>query len=433
MSMRKLKYLFLASLMALTLGTVSADDALSKLRATDTLYIGNSGLNSVAKFNANTNDYLGAIQGAECYGPDGAFAGFADGVWSAKTSGPCQAFGMFIKAGSLFVANGNNGVYLENSNQVNVSGDVMQFLVGNGRLKKKLVSPTDRSGNINVNAPYSPRGALFYRGKIYVADMAEFDPNDPTADCDGYYAGACKSGSIKIYNPGNGRLIGKMAPDSTFGHVFHPRGIVIKNGLLYAAVRKLPGEDSADPNGRSGGWVLRFDLATGKFKDVFISSDGSCHPPTPADANWTRSDCADPSDQLDRPEGIVFGPDGNIYITSFRYDVEPSDGGNDNDKIMIFDGVTGAYADQIDLAGPQNTSGQRAFAQALLFGPKGRLIVPITSGTEDVGGEVRSYDVGNSSYPYHVIIPAYASGGPLIGGWNLTYGKTDPATLEYTK
>ena len=70
---------------------------------------------------------------------------------------------------------------------------------------------------------------------------------------------------------------------------------------------------------------------------------------------------------LHRPEGLVFGPDGNLYITSFRKDSD------DTDKILIFNG-DGDLLFKINLyiAGQQ----PRAFAQAILFGPEGKLIVP---------------------------------------------------------
>ena len=63
---------------------------------------------------------------------------------------------------------------------------------------------------------------------------------------------------------------------------------------------------------------------------------------------------------LHRPEGLVFGPDGNLYITSFL-----GVDANDVDKILVFDGDTGEFLDKIDLY----AVGQpRAFAQAILFG-----------------------------------------------------------------
>jgi len=60
---------------------------------------------------------------------------------------------------------------------------------------------------------------------------------------------------------------------------------------------------------------------------------------------------------------------------------------------------------------------------ALLFGPGGKLFVPIAE-----TGEVRRYDVSTNQYTYTSFVPA---GGPLVNPWYLTFGTTDPATLAY--
>jgi glucose/arabinose dehydrogenase len=177
---------------------------------------------------------------------------------------------------------------------------------------------------------------------------------------------------------------------SGFTAPFHPRAVVIgPDGLLYVSTRGFVTGLEA--------YVLRFNPLSGKFIDVFTSFKPAA------------SDC---SKHLHRPEGLVFGPNGKLYITSFRAD--PSD----TDKILVFDRRTKQCVDQIDLY----AAGQdRAFAQALLFGPKGKLFVPINN-----TGEVRRYNVRTKTYD--IIIPA---GGNLLSPWYLTFGETDPRTLEY--
>ena len=176
------------------------------------------------------------------------------------------------------------------------------------------------------------------------------------------------------------------------------------DGLLYLA------NATNVVNTPLGGDILRFDPATGHFVDRFVTSTGG-----------GTCDCVN---ELNRPEGLVFGPDGNIYTASFRADA------TDNDKILIFQGPAGAhpgaYVGRIDL----DVAGQdREFAEALLFGPEGRLFVPISGRGGPDAGAVRRYDV--TTKQFDVFVPPSAQGGPLGAPWYLTFGKTDPGTLAY--
>lgn len=90
------------------------------------------------------------------------------------------------------------------------------------------------------------------------------------------------------------------------------------------------------------------------------------------------------------PDGLTFGPDGKLYVTSFKQ-------GTDTDRIVIFDlKDKGMCRDNIDL--PQG-SGERIYAQALLFGPNGRLFVPINT------GEIRRYNLRDKSYDPRSCLP----------------------------
>ena len=160
------------------------------------------------------------------------------------------------------------------------------------------------------------------------------------------------------------------------------------------------------------GWryVLRFDPATRNFKDIFVAND-VCN-------------C-----DFNRPEGLVFGPDGNLYVTSFQVS------SSDTDRILIFAGPysrkPGALLGKIDL---DQVRQDRAYAQALLFGPEGRLFVPITGDyTGPYAGQVRRYNVNDLDHIwYDIFVPSGLIKNPGASWWYLTFGNTDPATLNYT-
>src|SRR5262249_57216102 len=67
----------------------------------------------------------------------------------------------------------------------------------------------------------------------------------------------------------------------------------------------------------------------------------------------------------------------------------------------------------------------RAAGQAIVFGPGGRLFMPISTPNSKYSGAVRSYDVSDGSFV------EFEPPGTLGSGWYLTFGQTDPATLAY--
>ena len=197
-------------------------------------------------------------------------------------------------------------------------------------------------------------------------------------------------------------VIGAVPPEERIDQRVNDHQVIGPDGLLYV---------SNFPNLLTGlgGQVLRFNPETRAFIDVFITSAGGVG-------------------ELNRPEGLVFGPNGKLYITSFRDSSQPSAVGN-TDMIRIYN--NDRFAGKIDLYQVGNTAdpcAPRAFAQALLFGPKGRLFVPITGGGP-CAGQVRSYK--EDTRTFDVFVPPMVGGGPLGTPEYLTFGKTDPATLAY--
>src|SRR5207249_6191735 len=85
--------------------------------------------------------------------------------------------------------------------------------------------------------------------------------------------------------------------------------------------------------------ILRFSGSTGAFLDEFVTAG---------------------SGDLDAPSGLVFGPDGNLYV-----------GSTTRNTILRFDGTSGAFIDVFVPAG----RGGLTVPVGLAFGPDGNLYV----------------------------------------------------------
>jgi DNA-binding beta-propeller fold protein YncE len=297
-------------------------------------------------------------------------------VFNAETGAFQERFvksqgGIHSPNGIVFDPSGNLLLANQNAN-TGIAGEILQF-DGRGKLLSQLVKSNRPDG------PWAPQGIILVNGILFVADLQ----SKPTAE------NPIPPGTLRRYDS-SGAFLGAWVPDPlVFVEPFHPRGVVHgPDGYIYVSnVPNLPA-----PAGTGlGGQVLRF-RDDGTFVDSFISSAGGVG-------------------ALNRPSGLVFGPDGKrLYVTSFR--ANPGD----NDKILIYEGRT--LVDWIDL---DVAAGARAFAQALLFGPGGKLFVPISN-----TGEVRRYDVATKQAE-----PFVAPGGTLELPWFLTFGKSSPGTLGY--
>ena len=280
----------------------------------------------------------------------GAFMGASDGPAVSGLAGPR---GIVIDGGELLVVNQNAGLP--------VSGEVLRYSAATGAFLGALIPFTDE------DAPFAPDGLVLGGGDLFVANLQRKDNTGPPGRINKYASDGTFLGAAKVKN-----------------NEHHPRGVVVgPDGLLYVSTRDL--------TTGLGGTVLRID-ADGKV-EVFIDDKGG-------------------PGQLNRPDGLVFGPDGCLYVTSFR--AAPGD----TDSIRIYD-ADGQFVDKIDLH--DGTTQPRVFAQALLFGPNGKLFVPIAN-----TGEVRRYDVTTGTYD--TFVPA---GSDLIQPLYLTFALTNPGTLAY--
>lgn len=235
-------------------------------------------------------------------------------------------------------------------------------------------------------APFAPRG------------MVTFGPLTIVSDYDGNGAPA-----VAIYNAGAPSA--QLVPDNLAS--FHPRGVVFgPDGDLYVTSFDPATFDSFDPAGA----IVHFDRS-GHSTIVAINNGDGLH------------DAGEIGD-LHNPEGIVFGADGMIYVTSSHGML------NDTDKILVIDPATGKLKDEIPLDEPY---GPVSYSQAILFGPGGKLYVSIGGGM----GEVRRYDVTTKQYDVLVqpVLPIPPGPGlplPLpLSPEYMTFGQTDPMTLAY--
>jgi len=146
--------------------------------------------------------------------------------------------------------------------------------------------------------------------------------------------------------------------------------MIFRNGFLYVANSSLTGQ------------VSRFNANTGAFVNTFVAAG---------------------SGGLSNPEGMVFGPDGNLYVTT--------DGGS----VLRYNGTTGAFIDTFVAA----HSGGLASARGVVFGLDGNLLV---TNFNFAGGGVLRYNGTTGAFIDSFV--AAGSGG-LVSPRPLVFGLGD--------
>ena len=187
---------------------------------------------------------------------------------------------MVIDGDRLLVVNQNVNTHL--------SGEVLAFDKETGASLGAVVAESDK------NAPYVPRGIVLgpEGDDLFVGNFST--------------AQGKSHGSLLRYDLDSGALLSNDKAKGFKNHDFHPRGVVFgPDGMLYVA-------SPMDLKTGLGGAVLRFN-ADGIVRRRVVRSD------------------AGGFGQLNRPEGLVFGPDGNLYVTSFR--AAPGD----KDGVRVYD------------------------------------------------------------------------------------------------
>jgi sugar lactone lactonase YvrE len=147
--------------------------------------------------------------------------------------------------------------------------------------------------------------------------------------------GNTQSRDVVRYDADTGDYRGVFIPAGTGGLLSPDDFLLDPDGLLYLT----SGANDATP----GQGVLRFDPRTGAFIDHFTKFP-------------------DGQNRFIRPYGAAFGPDGLLYVASFR-----------TDEILRFDGRTGDFID-VFARGLGEADGLNG-PNDLLFTPAGRLLV----------------------------------------------------------
>ncbi len=305
----------------------------------------------------------------------GAYLGSVVAAGSAGLHGPR---GMVFSGDNLLVVNQNVGMPF--------NGEVLRF-DNAGAPRSPLVAAD------NPEALFAPRGMALRDNVLYVAD----------------FEGSAYPRVAK-FNATTGAFLGEFVP-SGFDAEFRPRGLVFgPDGGLYVSVFSEALFSSPDP----AGYILRFDVASGASR-VVARNDGDGTPEVGEAVN------------LHNPEGLVFAPDGRIYVTS--------NWENENTHILVIDPASGQQLDDIVLdpqTRPDNPT--RISAQAIVFGPAGKLFIPITEASLNDGtesGGVWTYDPASQQTASFVATSVFDP--LLLSPWYLTFGQTDPATLAYPK
>lgn len=356
---------------------------------------------------------------------------------------------LILTAGSvtaLNVTDKNSTAYAQSSRTTTtaVEGSLLVGDTGDNTIKRLdietgeggvFVPTSDAANNYNI---LGPRGVIV-SGKTVFLSIQNVDQPIP--------------GEVVKYDIATGKFISTLVSPTQNEAPFAPRGIALSPDGKFLYVADFISEDD------SHGYVRKYNAGDGKFIAKFFADpssssqddffprglvfgpDGKLYvsvseqpvgdplagyimsfDPTNSNPNNTfkvvvASNADNDYDSgLHRPEGIVFSPDKKtIWVCSFRAD------SSDTDKLMGFNLNDLMNPSEIILQKGDN----REFAMALLFGPSADLFVPISS-----TGELRRYTDLQDGGKYTVISE---SGNPLSGPWYLTFKTTNPSTLAFGK
>ncbi|MCL1466235.1 hypothetical protein LAY41_17740 [Argonema galeatum A003/A1] len=179
---------------------------------------------------------------------------------------------------------------------------------------------------------------------------------------DTFLVGNTNGNNVVRFDPKTGAFLGEFIPANR-GGLFSPDNLLYGpdgNGDGISDLYVSSGNKPATSTETGASAILRYDGVTGTFIDVFVGD----RPNTPN---------IDESGGLFRPYGSAFGPDGNLYVSSFL-----------SDQILRYNGKTGQFID-VFATGNQQAGGLNG-PNGLLFSPDASLYVT-TEGSVARNGE----------------------------------------------
>jgi sugar lactone lactonase YvrE len=311
------------------------------------LYVSNGSSNNILRFNGATGEFIDALVtvGGELLEPRGLLFG-PDGTLYASSSGTNSILRFDITTGAFL------GVFVSSDPQSNGGlSHPTGFEFGpdgNG----------DGIGDLYVNS-FDTNSILLYDGAsgAFISALVADDPATEGVDesnglfepvglafgADGnLYVSGFSSSSVRRYDPA-GMFLGVFVADNPASP-----GINESGGLLRAP-ELIFGPDGALYVSSFGNHrILRYDGATGGFRDVFAPNRGGL------------TDIQ--SGQLANPIGMAIGPNGTLYVSSF-----------DTNSIQNYDVTAGAFIVPFVADDPTtldiDESGGLFGPTTLLFGP----------------------------------------------------------------
>jgi hypothetical protein len=202
------------------------------------------------------------------------------------------------------------------------------------------------------------------------------------------YVNSASNNEVLRYNGTTGDFVDQFVPAGV-GGLDHPTGLVFgPDGNLYVASCG----DRAIGLVLAGNSVFRYDGTTGAPL------------PAPGQAGAVFAS----GQELQCGTGLVFGPDGNLYVGSWL-----------NNSTVRFNGATGEFMDAFVSPG----SGRLDGPEALIFGPDGNLYVSSLH-----NNSVLRYDGTTGAF---IDVFVHAGSGGLKSNHYLVFTHTDPTTLAY--